>query len=236
MRHSAHIRATKTCSITSAGATGISMTSRVRCTQPPDRPVPHSGHDSGACITRRVGSARRRAKPWRRRFRGPFCLRLTPLGGRLITRHPRGRAPRVLRRVFQLIYPPPQRRDDRLLLSDGRLLLGNDRQQSLPRTRYGGLPARAIQVRCSLHHSLNDTIAPGPLASFRFTSTSLNSYLRYRLLTGAWLCGTVLRSPYVPQPLLCPFHRAAPWAVYALFWTRYPITSRLGRSLMASGA
>ena len=34
-RHSGHSRAMKTCSVTSAGATGISMTSRVRCTHPP---------------------------------------------------------------------------------------------------------------------------------------------------------------------------------------------------------
>ena len=42
--------------------------------------------------------------------------------------------------------------DDRLLPSDDRLLLANDRQQRLP--------ARAIQVQSSLHHSLMTQLLP----------------------------------------------------------------------------
>ena len=60
------------CSVTSAGTTGMSMTSRVRCTQPPVRAVWHWGQDSGAWITRCVGSIRGRAKPWGRFRRGFF--------------------------------------------------------------------------------------------------------------------------------------------------------------------
>ena len=37
------------------------MTSRVRCTQPPARPVPQ---DSRTCSTRWMGAMRWRAKPW----------------------------------------------------------------------------------------------------------------------------------------------------------------------------
>ena len=61
-----------TCSVTSAGTTGSSMTSRVRCTQPPLRVVWHSGQDSGAWTTRPAGSIRGRAKSWGRFFRGFF--------------------------------------------------------------------------------------------------------------------------------------------------------------------
>ena len=60
---------------------------------------------------------------------------------------------------LQLLDPTPQIGDDRLLLgddrllpSDDRLLLANDRQQ--------GLPARAIQVQSSLHHSLMTQLLP----------------------------------------------------------------------------
>ena len=63
----------KTCSVTSAGAAGSSMTSRVRCTHPPLRVVWHSGQNSGAWVTCAVGSSiRRRAKPWVRFRRGFF--------------------------------------------------------------------------------------------------------------------------------------------------------------------
>ena len=41
--HTGQLRATKTCSVTWTGTTGISMTSRVRCTHPPTRWVPQSG-------------------------------------------------------------------------------------------------------------------------------------------------------------------------------------------------
>ena len=71
-RHNGHVRAMKTCSVTSTGAAGISMTSRVRCTHPPVRVVWHSGQDSGAWTTRLVGSVRVRAKPWGRVLRGFF--------------------------------------------------------------------------------------------------------------------------------------------------------------------
>ena len=71
-RHNGHVRAMKTCSVTSTRAAGISMTSRVRCTQPPLRVVWHSGQDSGAWTTRLVGSIRVRAKPWGRFLRGFF--------------------------------------------------------------------------------------------------------------------------------------------------------------------
>ena len=70
-RHSGHLRAMKTCSVTSAGHTGSSMTSRVRCTQPPLRVVWHSGQDSGAWTTCRVAFIRGRAK-LRGRFRRGF--------------------------------------------------------------------------------------------------------------------------------------------------------------------
>ena len=62
----------KTCSVTSTGAAGSSMTSLVRCTQPPLRVVWHSGQDPGAWTTRRVAFIRGRAKPWGRFRRGFF--------------------------------------------------------------------------------------------------------------------------------------------------------------------
>ena len=71
-RHNGHVRAMKTCSVTSTGTTGIPMTSRVRCTQPPLRVVWHSGQDSGAWTTRPAGSIRVRAKPWGRFLRRFF--------------------------------------------------------------------------------------------------------------------------------------------------------------------
>ncbi len=62
----------KTCSVTSAGDAGSSMTSRVRCAQPPLRVVWHSGQNSGAWVTCAAGSIRGRAKPWGRFLRGFF--------------------------------------------------------------------------------------------------------------------------------------------------------------------
>ena len=56
--HTGQIRAIKTCSVTWTGTRGRSMISRVRCPQPPARPVPHSGQDSRACSTRWVGVAK----------------------------------------------------------------------------------------------------------------------------------------------------------------------------------
>ena len=142
--HRAHIRATKTCSITSAGANGSSITSRVRCSQPPARPVPHSGHDSTACITRCVGPpSAGRAKPLARRFRG-FLPSDSPRLPGLLPRHPSRRAMRYP--AFQLIDPPPKLYDHRLLLGDGCLLLGDHRQQ--------GLPICSIVSRPVLHYPL----------------------------------------------------------------------------------
>ena len=66
------MRAIKTCSVTWAGTAGMSMTSRVRCAQPPANPAPHSGQESRACSTRRVGVMRWRDKPWRRGLFGPL--------------------------------------------------------------------------------------------------------------------------------------------------------------------
>ena len=68
--HTGQTRVTKTCSVTSTGATGISMTSRVRWGHPPTNPVPHSGQASKACSIRWEGSVRGRLKPWGRDFLG----------------------------------------------------------------------------------------------------------------------------------------------------------------------
>ena len=121
--------------------------------------MPHSGHDSGACITRRVGSVRCRAS------RGDdACAVLLSSAdaawGRLNAQHPCGQAVGA-QTCLQLLDPSPQ-------LGDDRLLLGYHRQQSLS--------ARALQTRSSLHHSLMTQLLPGTLAPFRFTSASLNSY------------------------------------------------------------
>ena len=65
--------------------------------------------------------------------------RLPALGlsslARLVARHPSRRAMRYP--AFQLIDPPPKLYDHRLLLGGGCLLLGDHRQQSLPRCRTG---------------------------------------------------------------------------------------------------
>ena len=53
-------------------AAGSSMTSLVRCAQPPLRVVWHSGQDPGVWTTRRVAFIRGRAKPWGRFRRGFF--------------------------------------------------------------------------------------------------------------------------------------------------------------------
>ena len=90
LRHRAHVRATKTCSTTSAGTIGISMTSRVRCTQPPDRPVPHPGsigdgyRRRGASSRRSAGSSRPSSKQARRSpsAPGPPGRQGQPGGGR----------------------------------------------------------------------------------------------------------------------------------------------------------
>ena len=72
LSHTGQVRATMTCSVTSTGTAGTSITSRLRCAHPPAKPVPQSGQVSRACSTRRVGVIRRRAKPWDRGFLGPF--------------------------------------------------------------------------------------------------------------------------------------------------------------------
>ena len=57
------VSATRTCSVTSIGTTGTSMTSRVRCTHPPTRCVPQFGQTFTACSTRWVSAIRRRVLP-----------------------------------------------------------------------------------------------------------------------------------------------------------------------------
>ena len=101
--HSGHVRAMKTCSVTWAGAAGSSMTSRVRCTQPPLSVVWHSGQNSGAWVTCAVGSIRGRAKPCRRFLRGFFS---SPAA---LLRLAAGLCPGIL-----APGPPPDRRASRL--------------------------------------------------------------------------------------------------------------------------
>ena len=131
----------KTCSVTSTGAAGISMTSRVRCTQPPLRVVWHSGQDSGAWTTRLAGSIRVPAKPWGRFYRGFFScsagfLRLAA-GGGPEARRPGCRATAGLP-GFQALYPLTH-------LGNGVLLFRDNRQQ--------GFPARLLQVQFRSHCS-----------------------------------------------------------------------------------
>ena len=153
-RHSGQIRAMKTCSVTSAGHTGSSMTSRVRCTQPPLRVVWHSGQDSGAWTTRPAGSIRGRAKPWGRFFARLLLLlrRLLAPGGRFMPRHPGSRSA-AGQPGLQALNPLAQFGNRALLPGDDPLLFRDNRQQSLPRTGYGGFPARLLQVQFRFHCS-----------------------------------------------------------------------------------
>ena len=133
----------KTCSVTSTGAAGISMTSRVRCTHPPVRVVWHSGQDSGAWTTRRVGSIRGRAKPWGRFLRGFFSCSAGFL------RLAAGVWPGILASAgqpgFQALYPLPHLGNGVLLFRDDSPLFRDNRQQ--------GFPARLLQVQFRSHCS-----------------------------------------------------------------------------------
>ena len=136
-RHSGHLRAMKTCSVTSAGHTGSSMTSRVRCTQPPLRVVWHSGQDSGAWTTCRVAFHPRPGKA-AGTLPARFLLLLRQLpapGGRLVARHPApwtgGGQPGL-----QALHPLPQS------------------GIGVPQLRYHcqqGFPARLGQVQSRFH-------------------------------------------------------------------------------------
>jgi hypothetical protein len=131
-------RSRKRCSVTTAGATGTSISSRRRFTLPPTSGPPHCGQESSAWITCRVGSIRRRTHCCVRPLRGCFagrslpvgrfspgipCARPVPLPIRLQRRH----------RGQQLVHPLGQLRDrrfqcgDPLLLPDDHPLLALDR-------------------------------------------------------------------------------------------------------------
>ena len=153
-RHRGQVRAMKTCSVTSAGVAGSSMTSRVRCTHPPVRAVWHSGQNSGAWVTCAVGSSiRRRAKPW---VRFParllfFPRRLLAPGGRLMARHPSSRSA-AGQPDFQALDLLAQSGDDALLLRDNL-------QQSFP--------ARLVQVHFCFHSPLMPQSRPWTPPFFR---------------------------------------------------------------------
>ena len=97
VRHTGQCLAVTTCSVTCTADTGISITSRVRCVHPPERPVPQSGQMSTACSRRSVGSMRRRPKPWDLRFLGLSSTLGRRPGPGLLPGIPRG--------------PPPPNRD-----------------------------------------------------------------------------------------------------------------------------
>ena len=162
-RHSGHSRAIMTCSVTSTRATGSSITSRVRCTQPPDRPVPHSEHDSEACTTCRVGSlgvgpTTDAGKAVGTPLAWLVHLRLTALGSLgLVARHPGRWAARYT--ALQVLDPSPER-------NDHRLLLGNDPQQRrsarLPKVYFSvhlsvmsQLPPSCLPLSCPLFQLIN---------------------------------------------------------------------------------
>ena len=87
-------------------------------------------------------------------------LRLTPLDGRLIARHPCG-PPARAQLSFQPLYTPSQ-------FCNHCLLRGNHRQQDLP--------ARILQVYLSFHLSLMTLLPNATLGVLRFIPSSLNSY------------------------------------------------------------
>ena len=92
--HTAHSRVTNACSVTRTSTVGISITSRVRCVQPPLNGLPQSGQTSTACSTRSVGSMRRRANPWIRGFLGLRSTGGLVLDLGLLPGIPRGGPPR----------------------------------------------------------------------------------------------------------------------------------------------
>ena len=142
-----------TCSVTSAGTTRRSMTSRVGCTQSPLRVVWHSGQDSGAWTTRPMGFHPRPAEAVL-----TLLSRLLAPGGRFMPRHPGSRSA-AGQPGLQALDPLAQFGNRALLPGDDPLLFRDDRQQSLPRTRYGGFPAR--QVQSCFHRSFMPQLRPG---------------------------------------------------------------------------
>ena len=134
--------------MTSTGAAGISMTYRVRCTHPPVRVVWHSGQDSGAWTTRRVGFHPRPGKS-----RGDaFCAASFPVPPAscawrpAVARHPGLRAT-----AGQPGLPGPIPASH---LGNGVLLFRDNRQQ--------GFPARLLQVQFRSHCSFTPTTALQP--------------------------------------------------------------------------
>ena len=87
-------------------------------------------------------------------------LRLTPLDGRLIARHPCG-PPATAQLSFQPLYTPSQ-------FGNHRPLSGDRRQQ--------GFLARILQVYFSFHLSLITLLTNAALGILRFIPSSLNSY------------------------------------------------------------
>ena len=139
------------------------MTSRVRCTQPPVRVVWHSGQDSGAWTTR-LGGFHPRPGEAVLTLLSRLLLLLPPAFLRLAA----GLCPGIL-----APSPPPDSRASRpstrfphlgngvlLLPGDDPLLFRDNRQQSLPRTGYGGFPARQVQVLFPLFFYATTALQP----------------------------------------------------------------------------
>ena len=124
------------------------MTSRVRCFQPPARPVPHSGQDSKTCFTWWVGNRPLAGRTLEPGLPGLFLPGWLLFSLRLDAGHSPGASGLGL--SFQRLYPPLQLGDGRLLLGNnllqlgnGVLLLGDYRQQVFP--------GSGIQVKASIH-------------------------------------------------------------------------------------
>ena len=146
-RHSGQVRAMQTCSVTSAGDTGSSMTSRVRCTQPPLRAVWHSGQNSGSVDYLPRGFHPRPGKAVGALPAGLlfFPRRLLAPGGWFVARHP-GSRPAAGQPGFQVLHPPAQ-------FGDNSLLFHDNRQQSFP--------ARLVQVQPCFHCPFMPQLRPG---------------------------------------------------------------------------